>query len=140
MNYSLDLGGMDLGTMTMTTTKDEDKAVWVESKTNIPMMGKEDVMDMLISRVDGKTLKMIHNGQEEQIPDQNIEIVSQDYTSVTVPAGTFKCMHVVAKTKDVSKVEIWANPQATALMGMLQQAADTQMGTMTAKLTSFKKN
>ena len=139
MVYDVELGSMGkLGSMTMAASKDEGAAVWVKEEANL--MGQNDVTEILINRADGKVLKMIHNGQEQQVPNQDIEIISQDYTSVTVPAGTFKCMHVVAKSKDVSKMEIWANPQATALMGMVQQSMDSQMGTVTLKLTSFKKN
>ena len=138
-SYDIEMGAFGkLGTMTKTATKNEDKAVWI--KNDADLGGQKDVTEILISRTDGKILKMIHNGQEQSVPDDKIEIISQEYTEITVPAGKFKCVHIVAKSKQTEKMEIWANPQAVALDGGIQMIVATQMGEMTLKLTSFKKN
>ena len=139
MVYDMELGFFGkLGVMNKSVTKDEGTAIWVTNSADL--MGQKQVVEALINKADGKILKLIQNGQEQQIPDDPIEIISQEYTEVTVPAGTFKAMHVVAKSKQVEKIEIWANPTATAMDGAVQQIISTQMGDMTMKLTSFKKN
>jgi hypothetical protein len=138
-SYEIELEGMGkLGTMVKMAMKDEGTGVWVKNEADL--MGQKDVTEILIDRSTGKILKMIHNGREEQVPSDEIEIISQDYTEITVPAGTFKCLHIVAKSKQVSKMEIWANPQAVSLDGSLQMIMATQFGNMTLKLTQFKKN
>jgi hypothetical protein len=136
--YSIEMGAFgNMGTMVKSATKEEGGAVWVKNDANL--MGQADVTEILINRADGKILKMLHNGQEQQAPNDEIEVISQDYTEITVPAGKFKCLHIVAKSKDVSKMEIWANPQAVPLDGSIQMIMDTQFGQMTLKLTTFKK-
>src|ERR1035437_4038647 len=117
--YDLEMGAFGkIGTMTKTASKDEGAAIWIKNEAD--MMGQKDLTEILINRADGKILKMIHNGQEQQVPDDKIEIISQDYTEITVPAGKFKCLHIVAKSQQSEKIEIWANPQTVALDGSIQ--------------------
>jgi hypothetical protein len=97
------------------------------------------VVEALIDRATAKTLKMIHNGQEEAVPNDKIEIISQDATEVTVPAGTFKAIHVVAKTEKVSKIEVWANPKATVMDGAIKQIVNQGFIDVEMDLTSFHK-
>lgn len=136
MDYSLNLGFFGKGSSNKTVTKDEGKAIWLQQTMKI--FNKNEVIDALINKADGKVLKLIRNGQEQQIPDDKIEIISQDYTEITVPAGTFPVLHVVAKTKQVSKLEIWANPPKTVIDGVVKQIMTTQLGNITFELTSFK--
>lgn len=123
--YKVSMSGFALGSMTKSVTKDEGSALWLKQDAN--MMNQKDVSEMLLSKADGKILKFIHNGKEEAIPDEKMEIISQDYVDVTVPAGTFKALHVVAKTAQADGLEFWANPRDTVMDGMLK-AVVPQMG------------
>lgn len=138
-NYQVSAGSFGkLGTMAQTVTKDEGTALWVKTETKLAI--QNDTGEMLLNKADGKVLKYIHNGKEEALPDDKIEIISQDYADVTVPAGTFKAIHITAKTEKISKVEIWANPRDTVMSGMIKQAMNTQGIDIVVELTDFKRN
>lgn len=137
MDYNVSAGAFGkLGTMTKTVTKDEGTSLWFRQQ--MALMTQNEVIDIQINKADGKILKMIRNGQEQQIPDEQIEIISQDYTEIKVPAGNFKALHIVAKTKSISKLEAWINPRDTVMDGTLKQDMATQMGiNLVMELTSF---
>ena len=137
MNYAVSLGGMALGNSTKSITKEEGAAVWMRQQ--IQMMSQNETVDALINRADGKVLKMIRNGQEQQIPDDKLEIISQDATTITVKAGTFQTIHIVAKTEKVSKLEVWANPRDTAIDGTVKQLVASQFGMIGMELTAFRR-
>ena len=137
-DYSVAMGMFGNGTETKAVTKEEGAAVWMH--VEIKIMGQNQTVDALINRADAKILKYIVNGKEETPPSDKPEIISQDYTSVTVPAGTFKAIHIVAKTSQSPKMELWLNPKDTVMDGSLKTIAETSMGiTMTLELTSFKR-
>ncbi len=102
-------------------------------------MGQQQKTEALINKADGKILKLIVNGQEQQVPNDPVEIISQDYTTITVPAGTFEVIHVVAKTTQSPKIEVWANPRDIVMDGAAKQAAQMQLGTMVLELTGQKR-
>ena len=137
-NYQISAGMLGkLGTMVEMASSEESQAVWLTE--TMMLQNQKDVSEMLINRADAKILKYKHNGQDAQIPSDKPEIVSQDYTEITVPAGTFKCIHIVANTTQAKGIQIWANPQATVLEGNLKMQVPTQFGLpMTIELTSFK--
>lgn len=124
-----------MGTMVKSVTKEEGNAIWIHQEADL--MIQKDSTDMLIDRADGRVIKVIRNGKEETAPDDKPEIISQDTTEVTVPAGTFKCIHVVGKTKSVEKFELWANPRDTVMDGALKMVISAQME-VTMELASFK--
>ena len=126
-----------LGTMTKAVTKDEGTAIWVTQ--NMDLMIQKQKVEVLMNKADGKVLKMIVNGKEQAAPTDEIEIISQDYTEVTVPAGTFKAIHVVAKTKQVEHLEVWANGRDTVMEGTLKQTMKAQGTDIGMELTSFKR-
>ena len=47
---------------------------------------------------------------------------------------------MIAKTKQVERLESWINPSETATDGVLKQVMPTGFVTLTFELTSFKKN
>ena len=137
MNYDISIAAFGkLGSMIKTVTKDEGTSLWMKETMNLA--GRQDVAEIQLNKEDGKILKLIHNGQDQAIPDEQIEIISEDYTQITVPAGTFDVLHIVAKSKDVSKIEAWMNPMATVMDGAVKQVMATQFGDLTMDLTSFK--
>jgi hypothetical protein len=136
--YDVKVGSFGkLGTSTKSVTKDEGTALWVTQ--NMDLMIKKQKAEILLNKADGKTLKMIVDGKEQDIPDDKVEIISQDYAEVTVPAGTFKTIHVVAKTAQVDQIEIWANPRDTVMDGAVKQAVKAQGMDILMELTSFKR-
>jgi len=138
MDYQVLAGGFGkIGTMIKSVTKDEGNALWMRQEMHL--MSQNEIIDALIDRANGKILKLIRNGQETQIPDDQIEIISQEFTQVTVPAGTFDALHVIAKTKQISKLEIWANPPQTVMDGSLKQIMPTGFMTLTMELTAFQR-
>jgi hypothetical protein len=136
-NFDVTLGSFLKGTLVKTVTKidDDANAIWVNTKMDLSI--QKDESDMLISRADGKVLKFIHNGKEEAAPSGDIEVVSQDYTEIDVPAGHFKAIHIVANTKDVKGIEVWANPRDTVMEGTLKQTVPSQFGNIEIVLARF---
>lgn len=136
-SYKIDLGGFLKGSSVKTVTQDEGTALWVVQ--NMDLMIQKQKVEILISKADGKVLKTIVNGKEQTMPEDPIEIISQDYESVTVPAGTFEAIHIVAKSKQIEKIEIWANPRDTVMDGAIKQKIKTQGMDVVMELTSFKR-
>lgn len=126
-----------IGKMHKEVTKDEGTAIWVSQ--NIDLGFQKDSSEMLINKADGKVLKVIRNGKEEKLPDDKIEIISQDVEDIEVPAGKFQTIHIVAKTKQVSRIEVWVNPRDTVMEGTVKQFMDTGMLQITMELVSFTK-
>jgi hypothetical protein len=137
MTYAVSLGGMSLGNSTKSVTKDEGTAIWL--KQEVKMMTQNEVIETLINKADGKVLKMLRNGQEQAIPNDPLEIISQDSATITVKAGTFQTIHIVAKTKQISKLEVWVNPRDTAIDGTVKQLVASQFGQIGMELTSFRR-
>lgn len=138
-SYNLSLGGFMKGTLEKRVSKDEGSSLWVRQDVVLPI--QKDVLEMQIDKATGKTLKLIHNGKEEQIPDDKLEIISQDATQITVPAGTYKAIHVVAKSAQIKKLEAWINPHDTVMEGTLKQVAATSTGIdVTMELTKFSRS
>ena len=123
----------NIGTLHKEITKEEGHGVWMSETTNA--MGQKDVSEVLIDRDSGKVLKFVHNGKEETYPDDTPQVISEEYTSVTVPAGTFKAMHVVAKTKQISHIEIWENMKDVVMDGSIKEIMTAQFGDITVELT-----
>ncbi|MBI3017989.1 MAG: hypothetical protein HYY62_08400 [Deltaproteobacteria bacterium] len=137
-NYNMQLGFIGKGTVKKTATKEEEGAIWIETNAKTPL-GDERV-ETLISRADGKILKLIVNGQEQKYEEHEIELISKDAAEITVPAGTFKTIHVKVKDKtDASDVEAWINPRDIPLGGIVKSSVAKSFLTVTLELTSFSR-
>jgi len=126
------------GTSHKEATKEEGNAIWLSQ--NIDLMGQAQTSEALIDRATGKVLKMIVNGQEQAVGEQEIDIIEQAETSVTVPAGTFECMYIKAVVKADGKeqeVKMWANPIDVNLDGQLKTVIASMFGDVTMELTQF---
>ncbi|MFN7686080.1 MAG: hypothetical protein ACK5QT_11800 [Oligoflexia bacterium] len=138
MDYQVSIGMFGkIGAMFKTVTKDEGTALWIHQEVDLKF--QKQVVDMLLNKADGKILKLIQDGKEVQVPNDKLEVISQDYGEVTVPAGTFDAVHIIAKTQQISKIELWANPAETVMDGGLKQIMETQMGKITMELVKFSK-
>lgn len=138
MDYDVAMFGMNLGKNVKVVTQDEGTALWL--RQTLSLMGRNEVIDALINKADGKILKLVRNGQEQPVPDEQFEVISQDYAEITVPAGHFQAIHILGRSRQASKIEIWVNPRDTALDGSLKTIMQTQMGELTMVLTAFKRN
>jgi hypothetical protein len=126
--------------MVKSVTKEEmvdgSAAVWIkqEVKGFIPQ-----TVEILIRRADGQILKMIQNGQQVEPPsNDNVEIISQDVDTVTVPAGTFKTLKIVGKQGD-SDFTIWLNPREIPVGGEAKMDITQQGQNVKGELASFVK-
>jgi hypothetical protein len=139
MNYDMAMmGGFLKGTSVKKVASEEGNGVWI--RQDIAIMGQNQNTEMLLDRATGQVLKMKQNGKDVEIPANDVEIVSQDATEITVKAGKFEAIHIVIKSKEMKKGEVWINMAETAMDGTLKMVADTQMGSVSMELTSFKRN
>jgi hypothetical protein len=140
LNYDISISVMGkMGTSTRTVTKDEGDSLWISE--TMSLSGRQEVVEAQIDKNTGQVLKIIRNGKVETAPNDPLDIISQDYTSVTVPAGTFDCLHVVAKSKSIKNIEVWANPQAVVMDGSVKTVvtANQMPLPITMVLTSFQR-
>jgi hypothetical protein len=102
-------------------------------------MGQAQKSQMLLNKADGKVLKLIVNGKEQAPPaNTDMQVTTQEAGKVTVGAGTFDCIHIVAKSSEYPKIEAWINPRDTVMEGTLKQIVTTQQyGDMALELMSF---
>lgn len=135
-NYKLSAAMGDMGEMNKSVDREEGNAVWVVSEVTGPQRQR---VEMKMDRATGQILEYIENGQHKTPPSQNLDIVSQDEQRVTVPAGTFDTIHIVANTDNpqVRQIEIWANPRDTVMEGTVQAKLTTTFMPIMMKLVRF---
>lgn len=124
----------NIGKLTKKATSEQGNAVWLKSE--VTGMQSQTV-EALIDRANGQILEYRENGQKKEIPKDKLEIISQDSASVTVPAGTFETIHIVAKSEKAKKIEVWMNPRDITLDGAAQTIIESQFGPISMKLTKF---
>lgn len=137
-DYSVDMGFIK-GTMVMSVASIGADGMWLTQDADLGFAGKQK-MEMLIDPNTGETKKLLVNGKEQAVPKQNVEVIEVKEDKVTVPAGTFDCIHARLKNKDDnSEINAWINPQVIPMSGLLKQVAPSQFGNVTVALKSFKK-
>lgn len=138
-NYTLDMGFIK-GSMSMSCREISADGIWIDQDMDLGFAGKQKAQ-ILIDPNTGEIKKMLVNGQEQQVPKQNIEIVEVKEDKITVPAGTFDCVHARIKDKDNNQeTNAWLNPQLIPLSGMLKTIQPSQFGKVTVELKSYHKN
>lgn len=138
-NYNVDMGFIK-GKMVMSVKSIVAEGIWIAQDMDLGFAGKQNA-EMLIDPNTGETKKFLVGGKEQEIPKNNTEVISVVEDKITVPAGTFDCIHATLKNKDDnSEINAWINPQQIPISGMLKQVAPSQFGKVTVVLTSFKKN
>jgi hypothetical protein len=136
--YSVTVGSFGkMGTMTKEVTKADATTITFVQKADLAI--QKDTAEITMNKADAKIVKYVHNGKEEAYPDDKVEIISEDTAEVTVPAGTFQSIHVVAKTKQVDKVELWANTRDVVMDGLLKMQMQQQGMDIVIELTSQKR-
>ncbi len=135
--YNMDMGFVK-GSMVMTATSITADEAQMTQDMDLGFMGKQKA-EVTIDANTGEIKKMVVNGQEQQIPKQDLELIEIIDDTVTVPAGTFDCQHVRLKdNKSGDEIKIWSN-QSVALSGMVKTIQPGQFGEVTVELTSFYK-
>lgn len=132
-------GGIINGTIDAFIREDTGTGFWMQQDANMGIFGKQKV-EILFNKADGQILKMLVNGQEQEIPEAgDVEVIEMTESRVRVPAGEFDCIYIKAKdNKSGQMQEAWVNPQEIPLSGMLKSMSDTQFGKISQELTSFQ--
>jgi hypothetical protein len=113
--------------------------IWMDQNMDLGFAGKQNA-SMLLDPNTGEIKKMLVNGKEQAVPKQNVEVVEVTEDHITVPAGSFDCVHARILDKDTKKESnAWINPQLIPLSGMLKTVQPTPVGDMTVELKSFHK-
>jgi hypothetical protein len=103
------------------------------------IMGQNQNCEMVMNPNTGETTKFECNGQAQDPGDaSDIEVIETKEDTVKVPAGTFVCLYIKAKTQG-QEVQQWINPKEVPVMGMVKSIMPSQMGEVTVELASFKK-
>jgi len=141
--YNMNVGSFIRGKMEMNVLDVTNEGVWLQQIVDLGFAGKQDVRQ-LMDPTTGEIKKYIVNGKEQDPPERgNIEIIEQKEDTVQVPAGRFICVYIKANIEAQGQkavAEQWLNPREVAVMGLVKMVTQTQMGPMTAVLTSFKKH
>lgn len=138
-DYSIDMGFIK-GTMIMSVASVGADGIWMNQDADLGFAGKQKI-ETLLDPNTGEIKKMLVNGKEQAPPKQDVEIIDIKEDRITVPAGTFDCIHARLKNKeDNSEINAWMNPQVVPMSGLLKQVAPSQFGNVTIALKSFKKN
>lgn len=136
--YQINLGPIS-GNLVARVAEIETAGVWVDQKIDMGLAGSQRIRE-LIDPQTGKTLRIFIDGVEQNPANSETETISTNSDRVSVPAGTFDCMHGVLKgKKDGQLIEIWVNPQAVPLAGMVKMIQPSSLGKATLTLKSFKK-
>jgi hypothetical protein len=138
-NYNVDMGGFIKGTMVMTVREIGAEGMWIDQNMDLGFAGKQTV-SMLLDPNTGEVKKVLVNGQPHDLPENNMEVVKVEEDKVTVPAGTFECVHATLKdTKTNEQSDMWMNPALVPLSGMIKAIQPSQLGKVTIVLKNFKK-
>lgn len=139
-SYSLDMGFIQ-GSMVQTVRDITSEGMWVDQNMDLGFAGKQNA-SQLIDPATGEIKKFIVNGKEEAIPEQGEqEIIDVQEANITVPAGSFECLHAKIKDKKSGDItEAWINPEKVSIGGMLKIIQPSQFGKITIILKSFTKN
>lgn len=138
-SYSLDMGFIQ-GSMVQTVRSVGAEGIWVDQNMDLGFAGKQNA-SQLIDPATGEIKKFIVNGKEQAVPEQGEqEVLEVKEDSITVPAGSFECLHAKIKDKKSGDItEAWINPEKVSIGGMLKVIQPSQFGNVTIILKSFIK-
>jgi len=139
-HYNVDLASFIKGKMDLTVREKSAEGYWLDQNADLGFAGKQTA-SMLIDANTGAIKKILVNGQEQPIPDQNdMEVVEVKESSVTVPAGTFEAVYFkIHDKKQNQNSEQWVNPKLVPISGAIKSIGQTQMGALVTELVSFEK-
>ena len=138
-HYAIDIGGFLKGTMDMSVREEIAEGIWVVQ--NLDIQVQKQVVETLLNKNTGEVIKMIVNGQPQEVKKQDVKIISTAEATITVPAGTFKTIDVKAHDNTQNQdIEEWINPKDVPVGGAVQIQTTAQGMKVNIQLTSFKKN
>lgn len=139
-SYNLNMSIIQ-GTMVISVYDIVAEGVWLHQDMELGFAGKQKI-ETLLDPNTGEIKRVIVNGKDEKIPQNNMEVVDTREENVTVPAGNFTCLYIKAidKSNNNSEAQQWVNLKQVPVMGLVKSIAQSQLGPVTIELTSFKKN
>lgn len=134
--YNVAVGGFIKGTIKAEVTQDTGTGFWFVQE--IDLMIQKQKVETLINKTNGQIEKVLINGQEQEIPKAETEILEMKEDKITVPAGSFDAIRVKIKDKKSGNVsEAWVNPKIVPMTGLLKMIGQTQLGELIEEATSF---
>ena len=139
--YSLNISSFIKGTMTMTVKSVTQQQLVIDQDMDLGSFGKQSCEETLNPNT-GALIKLVCNGQDQTSQQDGKQVIEQEKTdTITVAAGTFKCLYAKVKnTKDNSESEIWLAPNQIPVGGMVKTLAPSQFGQVDVELTSYHAN
>lgn len=136
-NYNMNMGFIK-GTNNTSVREVTKNGIWMIQDMDLGFMGKQK-MEALIDQNTGEIKELIVNGEKQDVPEPgNMEIISAEESSVTVPAGTFEAIYVKIKNNDDGNIsQIWINPELIPLNGSAKSISPSQFGDVTMELTAY---
>lgn len=125
------------GRMTTEVVREESEGFWV--RYFIKGGGRKETVEKFYRKSDGTVLHVLSNGAEQNPDDSRIEVISAEEAQIAVPAGFFKTVHIVGRTKQVQKLELWLNPVDTVIDGTVKGITNIRGVPITSELKSFKR-
>lgn len=136
-SYNIDMSIIK-GTMVMSVASNDGNEVVINQDADLGFAGKQQTQTYMDANT-GAVKKVLVNGQEQQLPEQNIEVIEIVDETIKVPAGEFKCLHARLSDKSAGKeINLWNN-STVSMSGMVKTIQPSQFGDVTVELTSFKK-
>lgn len=136
LNLSIDVANFLKGTAKVEVTKDEAEGFTLVQ--NIELAGQKQVVEAVIDKDTGQIKKYKVNGQDQPPPDTSgTKLIKQEQAHITVPAGSYDCIHIVMEDAQKQQSEAWINPMAVPIIGLLKQTATAQGMPVVMELTSF---
>ena len=139
-HYDLSIASFVKGKLDIIVREKSADGYWLDQNADLGFMGKQ-AASMLIDANTGAVKKILVDGKEQPLPDQNdMEVIEVKESSVTVPAGTFEAVYFkVHDKKQNQDSEQWVNPKLIPISGALKAIGQTQMGPVITELVSFEK-
>jgi hypothetical protein len=139
-SYNLTMASFIKGSMVMTVKSVTDSEVVITQDMDLGFLGKQNCEETIDPNT-GELKKMVCNGQEQNKPEADYEVIDTKEDTIKVPAGTFTCLYIKVKNKaDNTDAEQWVNPKLIPVMGLAKMTTTSQMGPVVVELKSFKKN
>lgn len=133
------------GSMVKFVSQDEGDTFWMTMLMKLDLFGQPYQVEskMRIRRADGMILELYVDGQKQEVPKQEVTLISQEADRITVPAGTFDSIHVkmtVLQDGQTMNIDTWMNPRDVNLDGTIKMVQEGGLMGMTLELTGFGDN
>lgn len=114
-----------------------ESGAWVEQNIELGLIGKQKV-EMFFSRQTGQLLILKVNGEVQEVPESNEEVVEVKETRIYVPAGTFACVYTKAKDRKSGEIsESWVNARKIPIFGYIKTKSPGPLGLIIMELIAF---